>query len=650
MSSILNFTKTVNKKSASLEISDSDSEECKEGPATSKKAKSSKFQDHIRNFQESWTEDFFFCCVPDGSKPQCLICKEILQQHKKSNIRRHYNTNHKTKYDKLYPLKSEARTLHIETLKSQLNKQRKILIKSLSDSECVTLASLHIAFNIARSRKPFSDGEFLKKCFIDCAEVLFDNFLNKDSILRKINDIQLSHQTIQRRIILIASDISIQSIEYLKNCNYFSLALDESNDRRDIMQLCIFYRGIDDNFNIQTNVLTVSPMKGHTRGENVLQNFMEIVNNFELNLNKCVLVATDGAANMTGKTNGFLALLKNTHQYEFLTLHCIIHMESLCAKSGLIDLNNIIKETSTIINYIKSHALIYREFQEFISQIDSEFNNIILYTAVRWLSTGKMAERFYKLIPQITTFLTNMKLIDLFPYLKEKSWILKLAFLCDITGHLNELNFHLQKRDLYLPDAVSKISAFQKKLILFREQLENSDYTQFSLLANEDFPPEFEFQFFNLVIDLLINDFSERFDSAHFAIFQLAGRFIYDIYHFSIDDLCILALNFKCNLKLLQTQLIELQSETQYDLTLSPINKWKSIRYSELRILASKILVCFASTYSCETTFSALEFIKSKYRSSLTDESLQASLICAASETKPRLLDIVRSIDCHTSN
>ena len=66
-------------------------------------------------------------------------------------------------------------------------------------------------------------------------------------------------------------------------------------------------------------------------------------------------------------------------------------MESLCAKSGLEDLNNIIKETSRIINYIKSHALIHREFQEFISQIDSEYDDIILYTAVRWLSIGKMA-------------------------------------------------------------------------------------------------------------------------------------------------------------------------------------------------------------------------------------------------------------------
>ena len=40
-------------------------------------------------------------------------------------------------------------------------------MKSLSDFECITLAGLHIALNFARSPKPFSKGEILKKFFID---------------------------------------------------------------------------------------------------------------------------------------------------------------------------------------------------------------------------------------------------------------------------------------------------------------------------------------------------------------------------------------------------------------------------------------------------------------------------------------------------
>lgn len=47
-------------------------------------------------------------------------------------------------------------------------------------------------------------------------------------------------------------------------------------------------------------------------------------------MNKCVLIATDGAANMTGKNNGLLSLIKENYLIYFLTLHCINHVESLC--------------------------------------------------------------------------------------------------------------------------------------------------------------------------------------------------------------------------------------------------------------------------------------------------------------------------------
>ena len=110
------FSKTVHKQSASMEISDSDSDDNKQASGNSKKAKSSK--DHIRKYQENWAKDFFFLTIPDGSKPQCLISQEILQQHQKLNLSRHYETNHKNKYSSLYPVNSEARTLHIATLKT----------------------------------------------------------------------------------------------------------------------------------------------------------------------------------------------------------------------------------------------------------------------------------------------------------------------------------------------------------------------------------------------------------------------------------------------------------------------------------------------------------------------------------------------------
>ena len=165
---------------------------------------------------------------------------EIFSANKKYNIERHYEANHKANYDKKYPKYSESRTLYIAELKSKLLQQRKLLKISLTETQCVTLASFHISMKIAKYRKPFSEGEFIKDCFLDTAKVLFSEFKNKDSIISKIQDLQLSHQTIQRRIISLASDISVQTKGRLQNCLFYSLALDETTDRSDTSQLCIW--------------------------------------------------------------------------------------------------------------------------------------------------------------------------------------------------------------------------------------------------------------------------------------------------------------------------------------------------------------------------------------------------------------------------
>jgi hypothetical protein len=45
--------------------------------------------------------------------------------------------------------------------------------------------------------------------------------------------------------------------------------------------------------------------------------------------------------------------------------------------------------------------------------------------------------------------------------------------------------------------------------------------------------------------------------------------------------------------------------------------------YPQLRNFGLRMSSMFGSTYSCESTFSNMKFIKSRYRCSLTDESLQ---------------------------
>ena len=62
-----------------------------------------------------------------------------------------------------------------------------------------------------------------------------------------------------------------------------------------------------------------------------------------------------------------------------------------------------------------------------------------------------MSQWFYRLVPDIKEFLKQHKIIDQFPKLSDDNWLIQLAFVVDITFHLNNLNLHLQGKDTLLP-------------------------------------------------------------------------------------------------------------------------------------------------------------------------------------------------------
>lgn len=77
---------------------------------------------------------------------------------------------------------------------------------------------------------------------------------------------------------------------------------------------------------------------------------------------------------MTGKNNGFIACLKqNTelHCEHLMGLHCIIHVEALCAKFGSAKLKTLLCEVTQIINYIRGRALVHRQFRSFLETLDT---------------------------------------------------------------------------------------------------------------------------------------------------------------------------------------------------------------------------------------------------------------------------------------
>ena len=77
--------------------------------------------------------------------------------------------------------------------------------------------------------------------------------------------IPLLHQTVARRVEDFSDFVQEKVMNQIQQCVYFSLALDESTDVRDVSQLLIFVRSIDSQFNVSEELLGLLPLYTTTK-------------------------------------------------------------------------------------------------------------------------------------------------------------------------------------------------------------------------------------------------------------------------------------------------------------------------------------------------------------------------------------------------
>ena len=428
------------------------------------------------HFHDEWEEDYFFKMIKD--KCVCIICRSTISIPKKGNLQRHYHTNHK-KFETDYPPKSEQRKIQLAKLTNDLKKEQSIFTKPILQSKAATTASFRVSYVLAKHKKPFEDGEMLKEAFIAGGEALFANFKNKAEIISAIQDLQLSRQSVTRRVESMGFDVVEKQKHDIAECKYFSLQFDESTDITDIAQLCIFIRMGFSNMSSKEDLLTIIPIKGNTRGEDIYNAFMKFVKELQLPLYKIVCVTTDGAPAMIGRLNGFVAFCRRNDDFpDFVSFHYVIHQHALCAK--LLNMKEVMDITFKIVNSIRSRILQRRLFRIQLEENESEHTDLLLHTDVRWLSRGKFLDRFQELLPEIIQFLESRG--DTTAQLKNRKWLQNLAFLTDFTSHLNKLNIELQGKDRSITELVSSINCFKSKLQLLKSQLLANNLNSFPSL------------------------------------------------------------------------------------------------------------------------------------------------------------------------
>jgi hypothetical protein len=58
------------------------------------------------------------------------------------------------------------------------------------------------------------------------------------------------------------------------------------------------------------------------------------------------------------------------------------------------------------VNYIRRNGLTHRQFQHFLEEIETQYGNVVYYSAVRWLSKRCNPEEIFHLRSEIDIFIS----------------------------------------------------------------------------------------------------------------------------------------------------------------------------------------------------------------------------------------------------
>ncbi|XP_072376760.1 protein FAM200A-like [Diabrotica undecimpunctata] len=310
---------------------------------------------------------------------------------------------------------------------------------------------------------------------------------------------------------------------------------------------------------------------------------------------------------MTGCRSGIMELAKKKNP-RIIRSHCIIHRQALASQTLLEPLSVTLNLAIKIVNHIKSSALNTRLFRTLCQELNSDQETLLFHTEVRWLFKGNMLARLFNLKSEVEILLLTSKQEDLHRRFTDDKNIFYLAYLSDFFETLNVLNPKLQGRKNLL-NTYDAIKGVIEKISLWQRRLYSSKPNISSFPKLNDLLNDIQTLPLHLVSDLkdvisrhleeLKNQIRKYFSDVSSKNWEF--KLTRDPFHIDVEILQEQAIDLKCNSQA-KSDFANMDLE-EFCLIYFPV-------YPEVALVSAMLLVQFSSTYLCESSFSALAYIK----------------------------------------
>ena len=350
----------------------------------------------------------------------------------------------------------------------------------------------------------------------------------------------------------------------------------------------------------------MASLSSTTTGQDICEQVLKVVEKFELNPARLCGVTTDGAPSMTGRIYGFTKKILNAvGAQDVVVSHCIIHQENMCTK--VLDFEEVMTNVVQCVNYIRARGLNHWQFKAFLDELDSEYPDVVYFSAVHWLSRAATLKRFWNLRQEIKFFMESKH--QNVAFLSDENWLNDLAFLTDITQHLSDLNLKLHGKSQLVNKLFEHICAFEKKLEIFKAQLSRATLTHFTCLATRKLEfPDLDCTNYEASVQKLRAEFTNRFPD--FRQNEIKLKLFAQPF-----DLAVEASPDDCQMELIELQ-AGMDAKRKYSEN-SLVDFYKLYmceKFPNLSRHAKRMTSLFGSTYCCEQFFSKMKLTKTRCR------------------------------------